>query len=361
MNQKFLCFKTRFKIWEREILKCIGSARIGAISMSTSFQLTLSTHALLPVKCTEELFLKWSKLPEIPQSINQRSPDGVRSVSGESWRRLQIVKADWMVESLKVKKILCPGPYLHSLQLPSPQVDTEELHVQQSRTDTTPKITTAQSSTYGPRYRNSEAVVGNPQRDRISLDGSTKRILEHSTNNGHHDEDLQNTENTEINQFDREACATSKNSEKPVYDIIIPTNKNTHITDILKQMVVFYDLLGDNFREMVYNRCCGVLETHHKRVEDVAEVIKLPGVGKSLRDKISEILKTGKLEKLELFKKDVHLSAVVDLGRIWGLGPKGAQNLYNLGYRCVGDVRDRGLDVLTPQQKIGTLFFIFIF
>ena len=58
----------------------------------------------------------------------------------------------------------------------------------------------------------------------------------------------------------------------------------------------------------------------------------------------------------KLFKKDVHLSAVVDLGRIWGMGPKGAQNLYNLGYRCVGDVKDHGLDVLTPQQRIGTLF-----
>ena len=330
--------------------------------MSTTFQLASTTHALLPEKCTEELFLKWSKLPEIPELIDENSAAALRNKEAECWRRLKLVKSDWMVESLKSKKILCTRPYLHSLQLPpSPSIETLELHAQQSCTGiTTPRMITAKLSTYGPRYRNADVVKGHPHKARTGPNRSTRDPLEQSTNHRHHDKDLLNTESreiiqqTEINQVDSTACSTRNNCEKALYDVIIPTNRNTHITDILKQMVVFYDLLGDNFREMVYNRCCGVLETYHKKIEDITEISKSPGVGRSLRDKISEILKTGRLEKLEIFKKDIRLSAVVDLGRIWGLGPKGAQNLYNLGYRCVGDVKDHGMDVLTPQQKIGT-------
>jgi Helix-hairpin-helix domain/Fingers domain of DNA polymerase lambda len=326
-------------------VKCRCPASVGSISMSTTFQLTSTTHALIPEKCAGELFLKWSKLLEVPELVDERSPEGSKSVSKEFRRNVKIVKSDWIVESLKAKKILCSEPYLHSLQLPPPAApDAVEQPAQQSRTDITPRIISSPSSSYGPKYRNPEGEKGHPFRGRPGPDGSTKRDLE----------DPLNSEKTEVNHVSHQTSTTNDKGEKAVYDVIIPTNKNTHITDILKQMVVFYDLLGDNFREMVYNRCCGVLETYHKKIEDVSEVTMLPGVGKSLRDKISEILKTGKLEKLELLKKDVHLSAVVDLGRIWGMGPKGAQNLYNLGFRCVGDVKDRGLDVLTPQQRIGT-------
>ena len=331
--------------------------------MSTNFQLASTTHALLPEKCTEELFLKWSKLSEIPESIDENSVAALQNREEERWRRLKLVKSDWIVESLKSKKILCTRPFLHSLQLPpSPSIETPELHAQQSHSViTTPRMITAQLSTYGPRYRNADVVKGHPHK---AHDRSTRDLLEQSTYHKHHDQNLshttsrENIEQTETNQVDSTSYSTRNNCEKAIYDIIIPTNRNTHITDILKQMVVFYDLLGDNFREMVYNRCCGVLETHHKKIEDIAEISKLPGVGKSLRDKISEILQTGRLEKLEIFKKDVRLSAVVDLGRIWGLGPKGVQNLFNLGYRCVDDVKDHGMDVLTPQQKIGSFNLI---
>ena len=127
-------------------------------------------------------------------------------------------------------------------------------------------------------------------------------------------------------------------------------------------MRIFYDLLGDNFREMVYSRCCGIIQTFPTKILHTNEIIKLPGVGKSLGDKIDEILKTGKLEKLECFKKDARLSALVNLGQIWGMGPIGAKKLYDLGFRSVDDVRARGDGQLTAQQRIGEqhLFCCFI-
>lgn len=118
-------------------------------------------------------------------------------------------------------------------------------------------------------------------------------------------------------------------------------------------MTAFYDLLGDNFREMVYNRCCGILEKYPTKITDIKEIINLPGVGKSLGDKINEILKTGKLEKLEGFRKDPKLSALVTLGKIWGVGPKGAIDLYEKGLRTVDDVRERGHVYLNVQQRKG--------
>ena len=144
-------------------------------------------------------------------------------------------------------------------------------------------------------------------------------------------------------------------NSKAFDDIVIPINRNKHITDILQEMTTIYDLLGDDFREMAYNRVCGILQTHPRKILDMNEITKLPGVGKSFADKINEILQCGKLEKLECFKKDAKLCALINLARIWGMGPKGARNLYEAGFRNVEEVMDRGAEHLTAQQKIGEL------
>lgn len=329
------------------------------IRISNVFDRKLTTHALLPEKCSEDLFRSWSNLAQTPvydieDGCDQKSK--LKTVIQRSPKSLILVKSEWIVECLKAKAILVARPYLHHLQCPLVQIISVNTLLLKGREDI------AVSSLYGPSYKS-----GN--RGRSDADTAQHKA----------DHDKQNAGGTDLSSLhvpgaasfvinssgnqvvvSRSGSSSSSNENKSatsspgvIYDVIIPSNKNSHITDILKQMTAFYDLLGDNFREMVYKRCCGVLETHPTKIENIDEIIRLPGVGKSLGEKISEILKTGSLEKLKNFKNDPKLSALVDLGKIWGVGPKGAQNLYNLGYRSVNDVRGLGSEHLTYQQKIG--------
>ena len=79
------------------------------------------------------------------------------------------------------------------------------------------------------------------------------------------------------------------------------------------------------------------------------------GVGQSTKDKIIEILTTGKLLKLENFQNDKKVQCIISFANIWGVGSKTAHQLYNKGYRSIEDLR-KSPDVLTGQQKIGMAY-----
>lgn len=91
----------------------------------------------------------------------------------------------------------------------------------------------------------------------------------------------------------------------------------------------------------------------------------IKGFGKSLLDKIEEILETGSLEKLENFQADPHTISCLDLCNIWGVGRATAENLIVQGYKsveCLRTILDTGgpgaLDgILTNQQQIGLKHF----
>jgi DNA polymerase lambda len=41
---------------------------------------------------------------------------------------------------------------------------------------------------------------------------------------------------------------------------------------------------------------------------------------------------------------------------VWGLGPKGAQKLYDKGFKTIEDLR-KNPDVLTTMQKVGLKYY----
>ena len=73
-----------------------------------------------------------------------------------------------------------------------------------------------------------------------------------------------------------------------------------------------------------------------------------------LRDKVTEILETGRLAKLDAKKKNPRLRALVKIARVWGVGPVTAAKFYRMGYTSIEDLRKpEAADILKAQQKIG--------
>lgn len=133
-------------------------------------------------------------------------------------------------------------------------------------------------------------------------------------------------------------------------------NPNKYITDILEELQSIYELCGDEWRALGYKKCIGTLK-QLPRITHIDQLRGVRGVGDSIREKIQEILSTGKLKKLKYFQDDPKIQAMVELSNIWGVGEKTALRLMKQGYKSIKDLRERGLSVLTFQQKIGLKYY----
>ncbi|XP_038678009.1 DNA polymerase lambda isoform X2 [Scyliorhinus canicula] len=79
------------------------------------------------------------------------------------------------------------------------------------------------------------------------------------------------------------------------------------------------------------------------------EACKIPGIGKSMAEKIREILQSGHLRKLDYINESVPV--LETFSNIWGAGVKTAQMWYQQGFRTLDDIHTKAS--LTKQQTIG--------
>ncbi|KAH7283750.1 hypothetical protein KP509_34G022400 [Ceratopteris richardii] len=135
-----------------------------------------------------------------------------------------------------------------------------------------------------------------------------------------------------------------------------PPNLNENITEPFMELRDIYkDALGDDHRSFSYHKAISVLEKLPFKIENVDQIKGLPTIGKSLREHINEILRTGSLSKLENFKNDKKVQALRLFSSIWGIGPATALKLYEKGYRTLDDLKKE--PSLTASQRVGLQFY----
>ncbi len=109
--------------------------------------------------------------------------------------------------------------------------------------------------------------------------------------------------------------------------------KNQELAQIFYQISFFLQMEGDKFRPIAYEKAAITLEGLEEDVEEIYKkggkeaLEKIPGVGKSIAEKIEEYLKTGKIKYHEEYKKKYPLN-LEELMGIEGLGPKRIRVLY---------------------------------
>lgn len=96
---------------------------------------------------------------------------------------------------------------------------------------------------------------------------------------------------------------------------------------------------GDPFRARVYGKAARAIAAHPEDVSELsaADVLRIPGVGKSIAAKVAEIIATGSFAELEDLRADIP-DGVRRLTQIPALGPRRALQLY------------RELGVSSPEQ-----------
>lgn len=119
--------------------------------------------------------------------------------------------------------------------------------------------------------------------------------------------------------------------------------KNQMVANILYMIADLLDLKGEIFfKTRAYRMAAQTIEALDEDIETLTNQGRLesiPGIGEALAKKITEIVKTGKLEYLERLKTEVP-AGLIDLLGIPGLGPKKVAALYkHLGITSIQELR----------------------
>ena len=120
--------------------------------------------------------------------------------------------------------------------------------------------------------------------------------------------------------------------------------KNQTLAKILYQISEILELQEVDFKPRAYRKAALVIEGLSQDIVKIYEekgvkgLLSLPGVGKSIAEKIIEFLETGKIKYYLKLKKEVKID-LEELSKIRGLGPRKIKLLYKkLGIKNIKDL-----------------------
>src|SRR5436190_10305802 len=104
------------------------------------------------------------------------------------------------------------------------------------------------------------------------------------------------------------------------------------IAEVLEEIGTLLELKGENpFKIRAYVNAARAIETfggNISNLQDEEVVAKIPGIGRSIADKIKELAATGSLKYLEDLRAEFP-KAILELFSISGLGAKKIKALYD--------------------------------
>ncbi len=133
--------------------------------------------------------------------------------------------------------------------------------------------------------------------------------------------------------------------------------KNQELAKLFYEIADYLGMEEVAFKPYAYQKAAAALEGMEEDVEDIykrggiKELEEIPGVGKSIAQKIEEYLKTGKIKYYQKLKKLLPLN-LEEIIAVEGMGPKRAKLLYQkLGVKNIKE-----LEKAARSHKIASLF-----
>jgi len=107
--------------------------------------------------------------------------------------------------------------------------------------------------------------------------------------------------------------------------------ENSEVARVLYEIASYLELLEEiPFKPKAYQKAARNIEQLHGRIEDYCSdgrLNEIPGIGKAIAEKITELITKGKMEYLEKLRSQIPIG-VIELMKIPDIGPKTAMLLY---------------------------------
>lgn len=109
---------------------------------------------------------------------------------------------------------------------------------------------------------------------------------------------------------------------------------NKKLAHIFEEMGLLYEMKDDTFRQRAYHRGADILRTMTQDVRDIYKkggapaLVKLPGIGQGMAEKIEELIKVRHIAEYEKLKKEIPIN-LEEITSVEGVGPKMAKVLYD--------------------------------
>lgn len=126
---------------------------------------------------------------------------------------------------------------------------------------------------------------------------------------------------------------------------------NARTIEVLQQMADHYASTNDQYRAIAYRKGINKLSMHPEKVKTAQEAKKLLDVGESIGNKIEEIVKTDRLQRLEYAQNDPKNKVLHLFLGVYGAGRTVANQWMAQGFRTLNDLRRHAS--LTPNQRVG--------
>lgn len=132
---------------------------------------------------------------------------------------------------------------------------------------------------------------------------------------------------------------------------------NQELSKIFSEIALYLEMESVPFKPQAYEKAAMILETLSEDVKDIFKkqgreaIENIPGVGKSIADKIIEYIESGKIKYYEDYKKKIPVN-IGELTAVEGLGPKRVKILWEkLKIKNLED-----LEEAVHEHKIKELF-----
>lgn len=133
---------------------------------------------------------------------------------------------------------------------------------------------------------------------------------------------------------------------------VMNTRKNEQFVEALSELAEIMIRKGEPFRAKAYKSAAETIMQHTESITNPDELKSLKHIGKTILAKLHELQTTGKIRALERERSD----PLNQLTRVYGIGPKKAQEFVNDGILTIEDLRNNQ-ELLTTNMKLGLKYF----
>jgi DNA polymerase/3'-5' exonuclease PolX len=131
---------------------------------------------------------------------------------------------------------------------------------------------------------------------------------------------------------------------------------NEHFIKVLSQLAQNESAKGQSFKARAYKKAQETIYNVGKNINSLNDVKGLPGIGKSILEKLEYSIENLKKEHL-IGSQEITENPEIILTGVYGIGPKKAEELIKSGIKTIKDLRKVQNEVLNDKQIIGLKYY----